>query len=168
LHVGHAARIWRQIEALQLRIAEYEKRLKEVSKDRETRVRRAPIELRALMAYEMQDMDREVLSLGRELALCTLDVQLDYLYLALEDETRMILDVEPGRAVTGAEAAVELARVVPRRGSTEELSVFLAQFSLLVRRQAALRDVFQVRCCVFRGMRPARGGACVRAGLLCL
>ena len=85
-----ADRIWRQIEALQLRIAEYEKRLKEVSKDRETRVRRAPIELRALMAYEMQDMDREVLSVGRELALCTLDVQLDYLYLALEDEARQV------------------------------------------------------------------------------
>lgn len=56
-----------------------------------------------------------------------------------------VLDVEPGRAVTGAEAAAELARVVPRRGSTEELSVFLAQFALLMRRQAALRDVFQVR-----------------------
>lgn len=56
-----------------------------------------------------------------------------------------VLDVEPGRAVTGAEAAAELARVVPRRGSTEELSVLLAQFALLMRRQAALRDVFQVR-----------------------
>eukprot|EP00892_Ulva_mutabilis_P010919 jgi/Ulvmu1/819/UM010_0193.1 len=141
--LADAERIWEQIEALQQRIALYEKRLKEVSKDRETRVRRAPIELRALMAYEMQDMDREVLSVGRELALCTLDVQLDYLYIALEDEARQILDVEPGRAVTGAEPAAELARVVPRRGSTEELSVLLAQFTLLMRRQAALRDVFQ-------------------------
>lgn len=139
-----SGRIWRQIEALQQRIAVYEKRLKDVSKDRETRVRRAPIELRALMAYEMQDMDREVLSVGRELALCTLDVQLDVLYIALEDEARQILDVEPGRAVTGAEPAAELARVVPRRGSTEELSIFLAQFALLMRRQASLRNVFQV------------------------
>lgn len=32
-----------------------------------------------------------------------------------------------------------------RRGSTEELSVLIAQYSLLVRRQASLRDVFQVR-----------------------
>ena len=56
-----------------------------------------------------------------------------------------VLDIEPGRVVTGAEPAAELARVVPRRGSTEELTLFLAQFALLMRRQAALRDVFQVR-----------------------
>jgi hypothetical protein len=81
-----AGKCWKNIEELQMRMAQLEKRLQEASKAREQRLRRAPIEFRASMAFEMQDMDQEVLSLGRELAMRTLDVQLDYLYVALEDE----------------------------------------------------------------------------------
>jgi hypothetical protein len=57
-------------------------------------------------------MDRDVLRLGRELALCTLDVQLDALYLTLEEEVRQILDVEAGSEMTGDEPAVVLAQVL--------------------------------------------------------
>lgn len=56
-------------------------------------------------------MDRDVLRVGRELALCTLDVQLDALYLTLEEEVRQILDVEAGSEIMGEEAAAELAQV---------------------------------------------------------
>lgn len=59
----------------------------------------------------VQDMDRDVLRVGRELALCTLDVQLDALYLCLEEEVRQILDVEAGSEITGQEPAAELAQV---------------------------------------------------------
>lgn len=56
-------------------------------------------------------MDRDVLRVGRELALCTLDVQLDALYLTLEEEVRQILDVEADSEITGQESAAELAQV---------------------------------------------------------
>jgi hypothetical protein len=67
-------------------MGQLEKDLREASKAREQRLRRAPIEYRASLAFEMQDMDQEVLALGRELAMCMLEVQLDYLYVTLEDE----------------------------------------------------------------------------------
>ena len=92
-------------------------------------------------------MDTEVMRLGRDLAMCTLEVQLDYLYIALEEELRTILDgalpdASPEKsAVSGA----ALRQLAPRRGSTEELSLLLAQYALLTRRQAALRDVLSVR-----------------------
>lgn len=46
--------IWPRVQALQERITVLERALKESSKAREQRVRRAPLELRATMAYEMQ------------------------------------------------------------------------------------------------------------------
>jgi 8-oxo-dGTP pyrophosphatase MutT (NUDIX family) len=46
---------------------------------------------------------------------------------------------------------IGLGQLAPRRGSTEELSVLLAQYALLARRQAALREVMKVR--------PVAGGA---------
>lgn len=140
------------MEEVQLRVTQLEKSLREASKAREQRLRRAPIDARAMMAFEMQDMDQEVLALGRELALCTLDVQLDYLYVALEDELRQVLDAAVPAGLGRGEAAwaavagqTGLKKLAPRRGSTEELSVLLAQYALLARRQAALRDVMQAR-----------------------
>ena len=50
----HAGALWGNIEALQMQVAQLDKRLREASKAREQRLRRAPIELRAIMAYEMQ------------------------------------------------------------------------------------------------------------------
>lgn len=46
--------IWPRVQALQERITDLERALKDSSKAREQRVRRAPLELRATMAYEMQ------------------------------------------------------------------------------------------------------------------
>lgn len=48
------------------------------------------------------------------------------------------------RIAQGCEFTVACMQAAARRGSTEELSVLIAQYSLLVRRQASLRDVFQV------------------------
>lgn len=64
-----------------------------------------------LFVVAVQDMDRDVLRVGRELALCTLDVQLDALYLTLEEEVRQFLDVEAGAEISGQEPAAELAQV---------------------------------------------------------
>jgi hypothetical protein len=50
----HAGALWGNIEGLQMQVAQLDKRLREASKAREQRLRRAPIELRAIMAYEMQ------------------------------------------------------------------------------------------------------------------
>ena len=154
--------------------------------------------LRLRSQYFVQDMDREVLLLGRELAMCTLDVQLDFLFMTLEEELCQIVDAPPAATVVGAapgqarssdnqnssessssnnngngngagsaagtvkakkaarrkryiktrrrsgQLAADLAPLAPRRGSTEELSVLLAQYAMLERRQAALQDVFSV------------------------
>jgi hypothetical protein len=85
-HPKCSGRCWKNIEQLQMQMGQLEKDLREASKAREQRLRRAPIEYRASLAFEMQDMDQEVLALGRELAMCMLEVQLDYLYVTLEDE----------------------------------------------------------------------------------
>jgi hypothetical protein len=127
-----------------MRIAALDSSLREASKAREQRLRRAPIEYRAVMAFEMLDMDKEVMSFGRELAMCTLDVQLDYLYIALEEELRQILDSDPS-GERGLEDEEAMRKLAPRRGSTEELGLLLAQYALLSRRQAALQDVLSVR-----------------------
>ena len=133
----------------------------------------------------MQDMDREVLLLGRELAMCTLDMQLDFVFIALEDELRQIIDADASVATVstggggGADAAggagdnsaaesarsgggaggsggrrrrrkeIDLRALAPRRGSTEELSVLLAQYALLARRLGALTGVFAVCASVY-------------------
>ena len=52
--VFSAGALWANIEALQMRTAQLDKGLREASKAREQRLRRAPIEYRAIMAYEMQ------------------------------------------------------------------------------------------------------------------
>lgn len=54
LRVVVAGVIWPRVQALQERITDLERQLKDSSKAREQRVRRAPLELRATMAYEMQ------------------------------------------------------------------------------------------------------------------
>jgi hypothetical protein len=51
---------------------------------------------------------------------------------------------EGGDACALVAGQMGLCQLAPRRGSTEELSVFLAQYALLVRRLAALRDVMKV------------------------
>lgn len=71
--------IWPRVQALQERISDLEKHLKESSKAREQRVRRAPLELRATMAYEMQVLlqpfsVRYVSASGPLLCLCMLIV----------------------------------------------------------------------------------------------
>ena len=49
-----AGKLWLEIEAGQARAAQLDKKLKEASKAREQKLRRAPLELRATMAFEMQ------------------------------------------------------------------------------------------------------------------
>lgn len=142
-----AGDVSREIDELGVRIDKLEKKLVEVSKAREQRLRNASIELRAVMAYEMQDMDQEVMNVGRELALCTLEVQVEYVYVALEDEALQILDVEPSGAgeERGDGYAARLQRLAPRRGSTQELSILVAEYALLCGRLAALWDAFRAR-----------------------
>ena len=53
---------------------------------RESRLRKAGISGRARMASEMRDLDEDVSSLSRTLAVRTLQLEMEYIYGCLEDE----------------------------------------------------------------------------------
>lgn len=57
----------------------------------------------------------------------------------------MLLKINGGCGFHIGHYGTTYMQAAQRRGSTEELSVLIAQYSMVVRRQAALRDVFQVR-----------------------
>lgn len=53
---------------------------------RESRLRKAGIAGRARMASELRDMDEDVSSLSRTLAVRTLQLEMEYIFTCLEDE----------------------------------------------------------------------------------
>lgn len=53
---------------------------------RESRLRKAGIAGRARMASELRDMDEDVSSLSRTLAVRTLQLEMEYIFSCLEDE----------------------------------------------------------------------------------
>ena len=53
---------------------------------RESKLRKAGISGRARMASEMRDLDEDVSSLSRTLAVRTLQLEMEYIYNCLEDE----------------------------------------------------------------------------------
>ncbi|GBF97790.1 hypothetical protein Rsub_10215 [Raphidocelis subcapitata] len=114
------ADLGRELESL-------EKRLQEASKARESKLRKAGLAGRVALASQLKAMDAEVITLSRLLAVRTLQLEMEWVYRSLEDEA---LDI----------AADELLGKGPlaREGSTGELALLVAEYSLLERQLAAL------------------------------
>ncbi|KAK9821246.1 hypothetical protein WJX74_000565 [Apatococcus lobatus] len=112
----------RQVTAnrLSVEVEELEKKLQEMSKVRESRLRGAGIPNRARMASELRDMDNEVSALSRALAVRTLQLEMEFIYGCLEDEA---MDITQG---TNAAAFMLF-----RQGSSDEVALLVAEFELL-------------------------------------
>ncbi len=65
----------RRVAELTARVEALEKRLQEASKARESRLRKAGLPARARMAAELRDMDTDILSLTRTLAVSGADTR---------------------------------------------------------------------------------------------
>ncbi|KAF5837598.1 hypothetical protein DUNSADRAFT_4169 [Dunaliella salina] len=75
------------ISQLSLELDDLAKRLREAGRTRENKLKQAKApEGRVTMPFLLKSMDEEVLRLSRELALRTLQLEMEYAYRALEDE----------------------------------------------------------------------------------
>lgn len=110
------------IAKLSLEIDELEKKLQEASKIRESRLRKAGIQGRARIAGELRTMDSEVAAVSGALAVRTLQLELEYIYGALEEEAVDVL----GDGVRGNRRLA-----LGRRGSSDEVALLAAEFGLL-------------------------------------
>lgn len=109
------------IAALSMSIDELEKKLQEASKARENRLRKAGIQGRARLAGELRTMDNEVATVSRALAVRTLQLEMEYIYGALEEEARDVLGDSRGNRTLA----------LSRRGSTDEVALLAAEFKQL-------------------------------------
>lgn len=115
------------IKTLRMEVDALEKKLQEASKLRESRLRKAGIAGRARMASELRDMDEDVSSLSRTLAVRTLQLEMEYIFSCLEDEA---LDI--AQDLKGA------GYLLLRQGSSDEVALLVAEYGLLDQQLAAL------------------------------
>ena len=108
-------------------VAALERKLNDASKAREARLRSAPPRERAALAAELRALDDGVACLSRALALKSLRLEMEAVYGYLEDEA---LDVTSGSGADGE-------NLIFRQGSSEELALLAAEFSLLDRALAS-------------------------------
>lgn len=116
------AEVQEGLDDLALEIERLEKELQDASKRREGRLRSAGIESRALLATELRDLDARVMAVSRALAVRTLQLQLEYIFAALEEEA---LDITP-------ESLWDNPQVPPvRMGTSDEVALLVAEYELL-------------------------------------
>lgn len=127
------------LEFLHDKIVELESQLQEASKVRENRVRKTDIPSRAKIASELRKLDEQVTILSRELAIRTLQLEMEWVYECLESEAMDILgDPSVSIGSTGEPSRLDLA--LSRRGSTDEIALFTAEYKELATSLAILVD----------------------------
>ncbi len=119
------------MERLALTISDLEKQLQDASKAREAKLRKADISMRARLAPELRKLDDEVSSLSRALAVRTLQLEMEAIYGALEDEA---VENCAGKSVSG----VKFAGRVGSDAAGDELQLLAAEFALLDEALSAL------------------------------
>mmetsp|Transcript_3050 Transcript_3050/g.8024 ORF Transcript_3050/g.8024 Transcript_3050/m.8024 type:complete len:678 (-) Transcript_3050:373-2406(-) len=123
---GSAKEIELVISQLSLDLDDLAKRLREAGRTRENKLKQAKApEGRVTMPFLLKSMDEEVLRLSRELALRTLQLEMEYAYRALEEEAMDIV-------------GFDVNDVLNRQGSTAELRLLAAEFGYLDEQLAAL------------------------------
>jgi len=117
------------INKLHNEINELESKLQEASKIRENRVRKADIQSRAKVAAELRKLDDEVTTVSRELAIRTLQLEMESIYDCLENEVMDIIG-DPS-ATVGDQSKDRLSLALSRRGSTDEIALLTAEYKQL-------------------------------------
>ena len=119
------------------RIVELESKLQEASKVRENRVRKTDIPSRAKIASELRQLDEQVTIVSRELAIRTLQLEMEWVYECLESEAMDILG-DPSATVGAAGELSKLDLALSRRGSTDEIALLTAEYKELATGLAVL------------------------------
>lgn len=125
------------IEYLHKKIVDLEAKLQEASKVRENRVRKTDIPSRAKVAAELRQLDEQVTIVSRELAVRTLQLEMESIYECLESEALDILG-EPAATIVGSGGSTQLDLALSRRGSTDEIALLCAEFKGLATSLAVL------------------------------
>ena len=126
-------------------IVELERKLQEASKVRENRVRKTDIPSRAKIASELRQLDEQVTIVSRELAIRTLQLEMEWAFECLEAEAMDILggDIVGDSSMSMPmnskkndqlhESPSPLANLpLSRRGSTDEIALLCAEYKELV------------------------------------
>lgn len=120
------------VEQLNSEIEELESKLQDASKARETRLRKAGIQGRARIASELREMDNEVVALSRALAVRTLQLEMEFIYGCLEEESLDVIGDPSAKPATASGGGGDpLALALSRRGSTDEVALLAAEFRQL-------------------------------------
>lgn len=127
------------LEFLHDKIVELESKLQEASKIRENRVRKTDIPSRAKIASELRKLDEQVTILSRELAIRTLQLEMEWVYECLESEAMDILG-DPSVSIGSSGEPSRLDLALSRRGSTDEIALFTAEYKELASALAVLVD----------------------------
>jgi hypothetical protein len=125
-------------------IVELESKLQEASKIRENRVRKTDIPSRAKIASELRQLDEQVTIVSRELAIRTLQLEMEWAFECLENEAMDILGgdiVEAGSE--GKIGRTDLA--LSRRGSTDEIALLCAEYKELASALAVMVEASKHR-----------------------
>ena len=110
---------------LSIGVEKLDKELKEASKVREVKLRKAGVLERARMDSDLKDAENKVTDLRLQLALKTLQLEMRLVFEYLEKEALQIID--------------ENQNFLPwRRGSSEELALLVAEYALLDRKTTSL------------------------------
>mmetsp|Transcript_10523 Transcript_10523/g.21674 ORF Transcript_10523/g.21674 Transcript_10523/m.21674 type:complete len:600 (-) Transcript_10523:697-2496(-) len=120
-------------EIVSIEVDRLDKELKEASKVRETKLRKAGVLERARMDMgDLKEAEEKVNDLRSQLALKTLELEMQLVFEYLEKEALSIND--------------ENSNFLPwRRGSSEELTLLVAEYALLDRKMASLITVSNLR-----------------------
>ena len=112
-------------ELISIDVDKLDKELREASKSREMKLRKAGVLERARMDSDLKEAEEKVNDLRLQLALRTLQLELRLVFEILEKEALQIID--------------ENNNFLPwRRGSSEELALLVAEYALLDRKTASL------------------------------
>lgn len=125
------------LEFLHDKIVELESKLQETSKIRENRVRKTDIPSRAKIASELRKLDEQVTIVSRELAIRTLQLEMEWVYECLESEAVDILG-DPSASIGSSGEPSRLDLALSRRGSTDEIALFTAEYKELATALAIL------------------------------
>lgn len=129
-----------EVQQLERKLDGLEKKLQDASKARENRLRKAGLQGRARMASELRDMDNDIAALSKALAVRTLQLEMEYAYGSLEDEARDIVGDSKGS---------DLKLALSRRGSSDEVALLVAEFSMLDEQLAGMAAAVEAEEALF-------------------
>jgi len=127
-------------------IVALESKLQEASKIRENRVRKTDIPSRAKIASELRQLDEQVTIVSRELAIRTLQLEMEWAFECLESEAMDILGGDIVASDSNKSKQKGVADLtLSRRGSTDEIALLCAEYKELASALAVMVEASKHR-----------------------